>query len=773
MIGLDQWALSQGKNWVFLVGVAWAFSGCQRTSVHPLPTGSLAGLVPQPTKVEAITSSPDGRGFRCDGTLTLEWPQGWTMPAMERWLHDAGLRWERTGDGNAQWEWIASDQELGEEGYVLTVEGDHVTVEAEDEEAAFRAWTTLRQLIPPSCEQGCPSGFTLPAVRIEDHAYLAHRGLLLDCCRHFMEPEFVKQIIELLAVQKMNVLHWHLTEDQGWRLPIAAYPKLTEVGAYRTEVDGQVTGGFYSRQEIEDILAFAAERHVTVIPEIEMPGHCRAALAAYPWLGCTGDSLPVPNNWGVFKDVYCAGNDSTMAFMKAVLDELCDLFPSEVIHIGGDEVPKVRWAECPKCQAKMKRLGLHDEAELQTAFINEMGAHLASRGKRIMGWDEILEGGLPEGAMVQSWRGMEGAIEATHLGTDAVVSPTSHCYLDYPLRSTDLQEVYGFEPVPEEALGHAGEIVGGECNMWTERAPQQLVMGKVFPRATGLAEVLWSGPDVTQTEGAYDRFLDRLDALGQRWAFLGMQPGLEGVPVEVNVAPGLQGTVQVTVNPALRNVGGTVRFVPADTQGEVAQAAVNVGQAFEVHGRGTVEVAVSVRGRSSGVTESFPVAGHAAAHQPLELSYAPSKHYTGGGMQALADGRRGSADFRDGAWQAVQGEDLVCVVDLGAPTAISALETQLYLYQDAWIFMPRAVKWSTSLDGERYEDLPPQAPWGDPFDVDGRQTVIPVRLEGLELEAQFVRMALPNAGPCPDWHDAATEPSWLFVDEFVVESEAN
>ena len=762
--------LQKGKAWALLLGGVLGFASCQRTSVHPLPAGSVAGLVPLPAKVEARGSSTEGRGFRCNGSLTLEWPQGWTMPAMEEWLNDAGLRWERTGEGNAQWEWIASEHELGEEGYVLTVEGDRVTVEAVDEEAAFRAWTTLRQLIPPACEQGCPSGFTLPAVRVEDHAYLAHRGLLLDCCRHFMEPEFVKQIIELLAVQKMNVLHWHLTEDQGWRLPIAAYPKLTEVGGYRTEVDGRVTGGFYTREEIEDILAFAAERHITVIPEIELPGHCRAALAAYPWLGCTGDTLPVPNNWGVFKDVYCAGNDSTMAFMKAVLDEVCDLFPSDVIHIGGDEVPKVRWAECPKCQAKMNRLGLHDESELQTAFINEMGAHLASRGKRIMGWDEILEGGLPEGAMVQSWRGMEGAIEATHLGTDAVVSPTSHCYLDYPLRSTDLHEVYGFEPVPEEALGHAGEIVGGECNMWTERAPQELVMGKVFPRATGLAEVLWSGPEVTQAEGAYDRFLDRLDALGQRWAFMGMQPGLEGVPVEVEIAPGQQGSVQVAVKPALRNVGGTVRFIPTEPEGSAAQVEVVVGQAFEVQGRGTVEVDVTVRGRSTGVTESFPVAGHAAAHQPLELSYVPSKHYTGGGLQALADGRRGSADFRDGAWQAVQGEDMVCVVDLGAPTVLSALETQLYLYQDAWIFMPQAVKWSVSLDGKRYVDLPPQAPWGESFAVDGRQTVIPVRLDGLDLEARYVRMTLPNAGPCPEWHDAATEPSWIFVDEFVVES---
>ncbi len=220
-----------------------------------------------------------------------------------------------------------------------------------DAEGAFRAWTTLRQLMPAVCEQGCPSGFTLPALHVEDHAYLAHRGLLLDCCRHFMAPEFVKEIIDLLALQKMNVLHWHLTEDQGWRLPVKAYPKLTEVGGFRKEADGSVHGGFYTREDIQSILEHAAERHVTVIPEIELPGHCRAALAAYPWLGCTGDSLDVPCNWGVFKDVYCAGNDSTLAFMKTVLDEVCEMFPSEIIHIGGVEAPKVRGALCAKCQA--------------------------------------------------------------------------------------------------------------------------------------------------------------------------------------------------------------------------------------------------------------------------------------------------------------------------------------------------------------------------------------------------------------------------------------
>ncbi len=756
--------------WISLLATA-SLWGCQQADVHPLPEGHLKGLVPQPASVLVPKDAPQGRGFRCEGGLTVAFPQGWTLRVMTSWLDQAGLDWRRTEAATAA-DWVIAevDRDLGEEGYVLEVGLDQVRIEAEHEEGAFRAWTTLRQMMPPLCEQQCPSGFTLPAVRIEDAAQLEHRGLLLDCCRHFMSPSFVKRIIDVLALQKMNVLHWHLTEDQGWRLPIDAYPKLTEVGGFRTEADGQVTGGFYTKEDIREIVQYAEERHVTVIPEIEMPGHCRAALAAYPWLGCTGDSLPVPSNWGVFKDVYCAGNDSTMAFMKAVLDEVCDLFPSDVIHIGGDEVPKVRWAHCPKCQAKMKRLGLENEAALQTAFINEMGAHVAKRGKRIMGWDEILEGGLPEGAIVQSWRGMEGAVEATHLGTDAVVSPTSHCYLDYPLRSTDLKEVYEFQPVPDAALNQPGQILGGECNMWTERAPQEQVMAKVLPRATGLAEVLWSGQQVTKTPGAYEGFLDRLDHLGQRWAFMGVKPGLEGVPVDMQMRPGRRGEVEVLVQPALRNVGGKVTFVPRDSTERLDIAPVKVGSPLTVRGVGEVEVDVVIRGRSTGVKEVFPVAGHAAAHQPLTLTYEPSKHYTGGGPQALADGRRGSMDFRDGAWQAVQGKDMTCTVDLGQTMPIRALETQLYLYQDAWIFMPNEVRWSVSSDGVRFVDLPAQSPWGEALRPDPRQTVVPVRLEGVELEARYVRMTLENAGPCPEWHDAATEPSWLFVDELVVES---
>ena len=316
-------------------------------------------------------------------------------------------------------------------------------------------------------------------------------------------------------------------------------------------------------------------------------------------------------------------------------------------------------------------------------------------------------------------------------------------------------------------MGHEGQIVGGECNMWSEHAPQDLVMSKVFPRATGLAEVFWSGPAVTQQPGAYDAFLVRLDALSQRWGFLGVTPGLEGVPVAVDVEPDTQGQVAVTVRPAIRNAGGMVTFTPEGGGLGNKQLQGRVGETLRVSGLGILGVDVAMRGRKTGVVERFPVAGHLGAHRPLELSYEPSVHYTGGGPQAMADGRRGSVDFRDGAWQAVQGQDMTVTVDLGEPTALESVQVQCYLYQDAWIFLPQEVRWEVSKDGVNFDIVGRSKP-EDALAPDGRQTVVPFVLDAAGVEARFVRLTLTNAGVCPPWHDAATEPSWLFADELVV-----
>lgn len=704
--------------------------------------------------------------FECRGDLTVSWPVGWEAEAavVRGWFNQAGVRLDEGEAGRVQADLRFEEDEAveGKEAYILDIAPDGLVIRASHPAGWFRGWTTLRKMMPVACERGCPGGFALPCVHIEDAPVLEHRGLLLDGCRHFQDVEFVKKQVDLLALHGMNVLHWHLTEDQGWRIEIPSRPRLTEVGAWRTEADGTVHGGFYTGDQIREVVAHAAARHIEVIPEIEMPGHSSAALAAYPELGCTGDSLEVPHRWGVFKDIYCAGNEETFHFLEEVLDEVVELFPGPRIHIGGDEAPKVRWTECPKCQARIAEEGLAGEEELQRWFIGRMGRHLATRGKTIIGWDEILEGGLPDGAAVQSWRGMGGAAEAVHLGADVVVSPTSHCYLDYPLRSTDLAEAYAFNPTPDSLMHGPGRILGGEGNMWTEHAPQDLVESKVYPRLTALAEVYWRGGDWTSRDGGQEDFLRRLDAFYPRLDALGVEYGLESPPFALETSAAEGGGLQVRVQSLGRGVegrgtwSGDGRAVMADT-------------AFMVEGPGIVEMEVGRRGTWTGRMESFPLDGHGAAFRPIELGYAPSPWYTGGGEGALVDGRLGTEDFRDGAWQAKQGADMVATVDLGAPRSITGLEVGVYLYQDAWIFLPESVKWEGSLDGQSWSVLADTGPSAvlKRNDRQMRRTV-----EGALVEpgrvARFIRMTAANAGPCPDWHAAAGSDSWVFLDECVV-----
>jgi hexosaminidase len=348
---------------------------------------------------------------------------------------------------------------LGDEGYELAVTPNTVQLRAAHAAGVFRGIQTIRQLLPPDAEDpaGKPDGTgVLPCVHIADQPRYPHRGMLLDCGRHFMSKDFVKRYIDLLAYHKMNVLHWHLTEDQGWRIEIKKYPRLTQIGGWRqaTRDDEQPRdaqgryGGFYTREDVQEIVAYAKSRYITIVPEIEMPGHSLAALASYPELSCTGGPFQVGTEWGVFDDVYCAGNDATFEFLENVLTEVLALFPSEFIHVGGDEVPKTRWHACPKCQARINAEGLKDEHELQSYFIRRIEKFLHSHGRRLIGWDEILEGGLAPGATVMSWRGEAGGIAAAHARHDVVMAPNTWTYFDY----------YQSENHESEPLGIGGYV---------------------------------------------------------------------------------------------------------------------------------------------------------------------------------------------------------------------------------------------------------------------------------------------------------------------------
>jgi hexosaminidase len=435
--------------------------------------------------------------------------------------------------------------DLGQEGYRLVSNKEGVLLEAPSAAGIFYGFQTLRQLLPVeifSRDTRNDIRWKIPSVEIKDYPRFAWRGMHLDVCRHFMPLEFVKKYIDLIAMQKMNRLHLHLTDDQGWRVEIKKYPKLGEISAWRDETlvghyrdeprrfDGQRHGGYYTRDEIRELVAYAEERFVTIVPEIEMPGHSQAALAAYPEISCTGGPFKVSTYWGIRNEVYCAGNEQTFEFLQNVLSEVMELFPGEYIHIGGDECPKDRWEECPKCQARIRTEGLRDENELQSYFVRRIEKFLNAHNRRMIGWDEILEGGLAPNATVMSWRGEEGGIAAARAGHDVVMTPYSHTYFDYYQADPEneplaiggflpLDTVYAYDPVPD-VLTHQQRthILGLQGQVWTEYIPTpEKAEYMAFPRACALAETAWTPEELKDIESFHVRLghhLERLELLG-------------------------------------------------------------------------------------------------------------------------------------------------------------------------------------------------------------------------------------------------------------------
>ena len=417
---------------------------------------------------------------------------------------------------------LIDDEKFGDEGYELFVASDKISLNAKTTNGLFYACQSLRQLLPPENFRGSRVDgikWTIPCAYVFDKPSFKWRGLMLDSCRHFWNIDFVKKFIDLMAIYKFNVFHWHLTEDQGWRIEINKYPKLAEVAAWRIE-NGKKYGGFYTQEQVKEIVDYASERAINVLPEIEMPGHSVAAIAAYPKLSCSGEQVEVPTNWGVLENVYCAGNEFTFEFLENVIDEVVSLFPFEYFHIGGDECPKTAWKKCPKCQQRIKNENLNNEDELQSYFIKRMEKFINLKGKRLIGWDEILEGGLAPHATVMSWRGTKGGIAAAKQKHDVVMSPTTHCYFDYPQKAdenididgatfTPTEKVFEFNPIPAELSDEEAKfILGGQGNLWTEHiATTARAEEMLYPRACALSEKIWSD----NSNDNYEEFKKRLD----------------------------------------------------------------------------------------------------------------------------------------------------------------------------------------------------------------------------------------------------------------------
>ncbi len=653
-------------------------------------------------------------------------------------------------------------KELGKEGYELEVTPNAVKIHAHQPAGLFYGVQTLRQLLPPEVESAKTiSELAIPCVKISDRPRFSWRGMLLDCGRHFMTKDFVKRYIDLLAYHKMNRLHWHLTEDQGWRIEIKKYPKLTEVGAWRKYEDGTVYGGFYTQEDIKEVVAYAQSRYVTIVPEIEMPGHSVAALAAYPEYSCTGGPFEVETQWGVHKDVYCAGNDNTFRFLEDVLTEVIALFPGEYLHIGGDECPKDRWKACAKCQARIKSEGLQDEHELQSYFIKRIEKFLQSKNRRLIGWDEILEGGLAPAATVQSWRGVDGAIAAAQSGHDAIVSPTSHAYFDYDIGTTDLRKVYSFEPIPPELTEKERKhILGGECNMWTERAPQETVDSKVFPRLVAMAECLWSFPenkDFANFHQRLQRHYQRLDALGVKY-------GAESRPVSVMASfdpPDREFTI--TLTPSEKDLQ---LYYTLDGDDPTTASSLYLAP-FSFIDSAVVKVRAFKKGNPYGEISEQRFVKHTAIGGRVTLSKPYSPKYTGGGDFALTNGMRGTLNFRDGLWQAFEQDDLEAVIDLERVAPVRRLTTGFLQNAGSWIFLPTAVEYAISVDGREFKTLATLT-----HDISPKQQEAIVKDFVFEMPgtlARYVRVRAKNVGICPAWHPGAGGKAWIFADETMVE----
>jgi hexosaminidase len=750
-----------------------AAAGPSRTSTAPalIPRPDSvelrAGSFTLPSPVRIVVATPSARLREIAGLL-------------REWLAESGLRGtvaQRTaGRGDVT---LRLDRGAGEgpEAYTLEVGARGVEISAPATEGVLWGVQTLRQLLPPAVSRQ-PSDPTpppadggrrtadgpivLPRLVIHDSPRFSWRGSLMDVGRHFFPAPFVERYIDLLSRYKLNVLHWHLTEDQGWRLQIRRYPRLTEVGAWRTERDGSRYGGFYTQDEVREVVEYARQRGVTIVPEIEMPGHSVAAIASYPWLGCTGDTtIQVANSWGVFQDVYCP-RDTTFTFLENVLTEVLALFPSPYIHIGGDEVPKDRWKACPDCQELMRREGLANEEELQSWFVRRIGRWLAAHGRRLVGWDEITEGGLAPNAVVQVWRDPATIAAVARQGHDLIASPSGSVYINRSPGDLTLAGVYAFEPVPDSLTpAEAAHILGGEATLWSEGITTANFDLMAFPRILAFAEALWSrGPrDLAE-------FRSRLAAgEGPRLTALGVAFGPEDRDI-LSVSPDYDSTTNSIGFQVRSGVPGiAVRFTtdgsaPDTTSPEYADS---IGFA----GEGTIRVQAFFRGTPLGDERTVAIRSHLARGRPVALTTPPSPRYPGTGARTLTDGAFGSLDFHDGLWQGWQGPDMEAVIDLGERKPVSAVEGSFQQTMRSWILLPRDFTVWLSDDGTAWTELgtathDQPAERADPFLY---RLSVPAPAG---TQARWVKVRSRGYGALPPWHPGAGNPAWIFCDEIVV-----
>ena len=684
---------------------------------------------------------------------------------------------------------FVTDESIPAEGYELNVDGEGIEVRASQFPGFLYALQSLGQLLPAAVygtEPAPDAAWEVPCVKIADAPRFAYRGMHLDVARHFFSVDEVKRYIDVMAIHKLNTLHWHLTDDQGWRIEIKRYPELTAVGSIRKATvvrkewgtyDGTPYGGFYTQDEIRDVVKYAADRGVTVIPEIDLPGHMLAALTAYPELGCTGGPYEVWGRWGVADDVLCPGREKTFEFLEGVLTEVMELFPSEYIHIGGDECPKVRWEKCPRCQAKIRQLGLKDDGEhtaehyLQSYVTDRIGKFLAQHGRRIIGWDEILEGRAPSDAVVMSWRGSEGGIAAAKLGHDVIMTPNSHFYFDY-YQSLDtdaepfgiggyipMEQVYSYDPAfPELTPEQQKHILGVQANLWTEYVlSDEHLEYMLLPRLAALSEVQWCLPETKD----WNRFIGsfRMDEIYSQMGYE-FAKHIFGVTASYAVDPEKGGVVMTLTTQGGAPIRYTLDGSDPTASSPLYKAPVTIGESC------TFKAAALREGMQTPVyARKFDF--NKATGRRIALNAAPTLKYTYGGASLLVDGYRGGPVYSNGAWIGFLNEPLDVTIDMQGAKPYSAVTVESLVEKGEWVFPPSSVGVYLSDDGSEFTEAAlmsvPQETAGSPDGVKPFKVLFP------ETSARYLRVVARTVDPIPAWHGAAGQKAHMFVDEIIVE----
>jgi len=661
-----------------------------------------------------------------------------------------------------------------DEKYAITMAKNHIHVEYNNSKGLFYAIQTLLQLIPSDNK----NEIEIRRVVIEDQPKYAWRGMHLDCARHFFPKEFVKKYIDYLAMYKMNTFHWHLTDDQGWRIEIKKYPKLTEIGAWRNgsmighysdqKFDNKRYGGFYTQEDIKEIVAYANQRHITIIPEIEMPGHAVAALAAYPEYSCTGGPFEVGKIWGVLDDVFCP-KDETFTFLENILSEVIDLFPSNYIHIGGDESPKVRWKVCPNCQKRIKDENLKDEHELQSYFIQRIEKFVNSKGRKIIGWDEILEGGLAPNAAVMSWRGTEGGIAAAKQNHFVVMSPGSHCYFDHyqgepknePIAFggyTTVEKVYSFNPTPKELSAEEGKyILGAQANLWTEyiETPSHAEY-MIFPRMLALSEVVWGTSNPEKFADFQNRMIQHFDVFDKK----GINYSKSIFEITTKVKPSVSGNGVLFELKSANNSNG-IRYT---TDGSTPNSSsIQYSNPIEITEAQIIKAALFENEKQKSATIEQRFFWSKAVGKKITLINQSHENYSIGGALTLVDGIIGNKSKFGRDWLGFSGKDLNATIDLGKSETINKVTLCVLESQGSWIYFPKNIEVLISNDGQNFESVA-QLNSSEIKDLKGE-----VVLEVKSKKAQFIKVIATNLGKISDGNPGAGSDAWLFVDEIGVE----